>query len=88
MDADRGSPTVGGHCPSVSGVKGGFNLPLLYRILDSMNQQWRQVLQYGLQPILNQYLFLFVVNFCSVGTKKKVSYHLYKGFSLEKNGFK
>jgi len=32
MDADRGSPTVGGHCPSVSGVKGGFNLPLLYRM--------------------------------------------------------
>jgi len=28
-----GSPTVGGHCPSVSGVKGGFNLPLLYRII-------------------------------------------------------
>ncbi len=53
-----------------------------------MNQQWRQVLQYGLQPILNQYLFLFVVNFCSVGTKKKLSYDLYKGFSLEKNGFK
>jgi len=48
VDADRGSPTVGGHCasvpsvsgvnhcasvPSVSGVKGGFNLALLYRIV-------------------------------------------------------
>ncbi len=26
MDADRGSPTVGGHCPSMSGVKGGSHV--------------------------------------------------------------
>jgi hypothetical protein len=38
VDADRGSPTVSGHCPSVSGVKGGFNLPLLYRIKDVRDQ--------------------------------------------------
>ncbi len=26
MDADRGSPTVSGHCPSVNGVKGGSHV--------------------------------------------------------------